>query len=134
MPRHSLQASHLATQMSAPVFGRDVVCRYCKQVHPTSVRCGANLRDLGMERVEQANDREDPLWAQRAWRWVISLAPGERFFSADVTDAVGMPERYNRVGPLFAELARKGFIRKIGWTNHPRPERHAGPATVWVRR
>jgi hypothetical protein len=115
------------------VFGVDVVCHYCAQVHPTSSPCGANLRDYGMEVVADAEASANPHWAIDAKAWIRARAEGTRLMAEDCTAMVGRPERFNAVGPVFAEMARRGFIRRVGVGNAKRAPRHAGPATIWVR-
>ena len=88
------------------------------------------LRDAGVEQVI----RNTPDDYRSSFRKVLGAmaADGRQFTSEDVTAVVGLPpNNHNTVGALFLGAAKKGIIRKCGYRQSVRPERHAAVIALW---
>lgn len=121
------------------VFGRDAICRYCKQVHAVGTACNpVNTWDKGEAAkrlgIQQVIAHEESDWPARAERWVLSLRPGAVFTADDVRAAIGEPERKNSIGARFHVMAAQGWIRPTGRTVKGKTrKRHAGRSQEWER-
>ena len=91
---------------------------------------GKTLRDAGVEKVTNNTPDDYRSVFERA---IIALASSkEPFTSEDVTAMVGRPPNSpNTVGALFIGAAKRGLIRKCGYRQSVRPERHAAVIALW---
>lgn len=91
---------------------------------------GAELRDLGVERV----DRNTPEWwkaaADRSIARFASL--GTDFTAEDVRAVVGDPPNHpNAMGARFLHALRAKTIVKVGYRSPARSSSHASVIAVW---
>jgi len=90
---------------------------------------GTTLRDAGVEKVT-LNTSEG--YRESFNRVLGEMADtGQPFSSEDVTAVVGQPSNPNTVGALFIGAAKRGVIRKCGYRQSTRPERHAAVIALW---
>lgn len=99
---------------------------------------GRAARDAGQQ---QALERDDiAVWREefRLAVYRMATASPTPFTSEDVLETVGLPRgeigqhRNNAVGALMAGMARKGVIRRFGYTQSTRPSSHAAVLSQWV--
>lgn len=93
---------------------------------------GEELRDAGMDRVEQS-PAAGP-WIAAANGWVRALSAGATFSAEDLCAQVGRPARPNMVGARLSALARQRLIEPVGYEKAERRERHASRMLTWRRR
>jgi hypothetical protein len=99
---------------------------------PTEPNLAAGLREkeVGMRGAEFAETPSG--WVEQADAAIARHAATGRPFTSDVIVAeVGMPPHYNAVGARMNAAARKGIIRKAGYTQGARPSAHARTVAVW---
>lgn len=105
-------------------------CPFCR-------RMGLHLKEQGQAIALAALDEE---WEERALSRMRYLAHLEDPFTAeDLIESVGLPHesspnRNNAVGALFTRLARKGIIKRVGYTSATRPESHGRVIALWQGR
>lgn len=98
---------------------------------------GITLKAKGQALAAEA---VDAAWWDRARARIRYLAHlGDPFTIDDVIADVGLPNNVesnanNAVGALISGMARKGFIRKIGYQQSTRPESHARAVAIWQGR
>lgn len=94
---------------------------------------GKILRDAGIEKV--TNNTPDDYRSVFERVLTTLAASREPFTSEDVTAVVGRPPNSpNTVGALFIGAAKRGLIRKCGYRQSVRPERHAAVIALWEGR
>lgn len=93
---------------------------------------GAELRDAGMDRIEQSPTAAP--WIAAANRWVRELPAGATFTAEALCAQVGRPPKPNMVGARLSALAGQRLIEAIGYDKAQRPERHASRMLTWRRR
>ncbi len=78
------------------------------------------------------------VWTLRAEKAVQRLlSQGRTFTSDDVVELAGLPRiesapnRNNAVGALFQSLAKRGVIKRVGYTKTRRAIGHARVVSVW---
>lgn len=92
---------------------------------------GAKAAQRGMDLTETAEALMSD-WVERADRELEALAgSGERFTAETLTGRIGMPSHPKAVGARFNALARKGRIRKVGFTRANRRAAHSRDLAVW---
>lgn len=105
-------------------------CPFCR-------RMGLAAKEIGQC---QAASVVDAAWWDRARARVQYLAHlGDPFTVEDVIAEVGLPNNVtsnanNAVGALISRMAKKGLIKRIGYTQAARPESHARAIAVWQGR
>ena len=89
----------------------------------TKMKTSIQLRDEGIELVDKNTSYE---WKESADNAICSLALSGRTFTAeDVRRLAGSPSRPNAFGSRFMKAIRRGWIKKVGYTNAARPDAHA---------
>jgi len=89
----------------------------------------AVARDAAMDRVSSA---ADPAWIANATQWVRYLALNRpTFTSDDVWANIPKIPESRALGPVFAALAREGFIEQVGFVKSAQVSRHKAPIAVW---
>ena len=114
-------------------------CRHCRKStvwRPTAAvnagsAVGERRAQAGMGRAERAAVPEG--WTAAADEELRRLAAtGEHFTSDVLVGAIGAPEtHYNAIGARINAAARKGIIRKVGFTKSSRETGHARTIAVW---
>jgi hypothetical protein len=94
-------------------------------------RAGAAAKERGMDSAETAQALVDG-WVERADAELNRLAAsGERFTAETLTGRVGMPSHPKAVGARFNAAAKRGLIRKVGFTRANRRAAHSRDLAVW---
>ena len=92
---------------------------------------GAALKERGMDQAETAEALIGD-WVEKADAELKRLAgSGERFTAETLTGRIGMPSHAKAVGARFNAAARKGLIRKVGFTRANRRAAHSRDLAVW---
>ena len=108
-------------------------CRDCERPlewHPRPGPDALYAKEVGMRGAEFSEVSSG--WVQRADDAIRHLAGlGKPFTSDHVVALVGMPGHYNALGARMNAAARKGVIRKAGYTNAARPSAHARSVALW---
>lgn len=99
---------------------------------PPRVSAGAGGQGK-VEGIANAESGTDPAWAQRFDARVRELAgTGKKFTSEDVTSVVGLPPGHpNAIGARMNSAARRGLIKKVGYTEADRETRNAAIVAEW---
>lgn len=102
---------------------------------PTLAEARAS-RDVGMERVADKAEREEPCFAARAYAELVHYSTLHAEFSGeDATDAIKaagiVPHNDKAFGPIYMAAARNGLIRRIGFV--PRRKGHGSPGPLYAR-
>jgi len=126
----------LPSVVPAVRLGKCFTCNKQTTWRPTpavnaGVKVGERLAQRGMGKAERAATPDG--WVERADAELKRLASsGERFTSDALVAAVGAPENhYNAIGARINAAARRGLIRKAGFTKSSRESGHARTIAVW---
>ena len=102
-------------------------CAFCR-------RAGVQARETGESRALTAADD----WRSQADRAIKYLAHlDDPFTSEDVIARAGLPtgntrtNANNAVGAVMSAAARRGLIRKTGYTQSSRPSSHGAIIALW---
>lgn len=96
-----------------------------------------HLRDAGIKQaVDHAND-VSPGWSERAYEALAAYSRMHRTFTGEqvrsYASAIGLelPPDNRAWGGVFTRAAKRGLIRKQGYSTSHNPEAHMRPITVW---
>ena len=89
------------------------------------------LKDEGMTLAASAS----PAYGTRFLDAIRAFPMGKRLTSESVTALVGLPPNGSEgaVGAWMNGAARKGLIRRVGFTPAKRPSQHATMISEWIR-
>lgn len=93
---------------------------------------------LALEGMSRAVNAADPRWVPMA-RWVLEqyIAHGQPFTADDVwgflTDLNVHTSEPRALGAIIKCAAQDGRIRRVGYVQSSRKQRHAAPIAQWVK-
>lgn len=102
---------------------------YSEGPHERDLEAGKLAKEIGMARVTNATPEE---W-KRAFDIQLKLCAvsGVPFTSENITRVIGLPPSVNAVGARMNAAAKRGLIKRIGFTQAKRAERQAAMVSVW---